>query len=495
MTTPDAPTALVYGLAVAGLATVRALLRRGYTVITADDVVTDERRQAAADLGVELLDAPSTERLRDVVAACSIVSPAPGIPETHRLVDVSRELGVELVSEIELAYRWEQQRPGGPRPFLAVTGTDGKTTTTLMTVAMLRAAGLSTIDAGNTDTPLVDAIDDDGFDGFVVECASFRLAWTPSFRANAAVWLNLAPDHLNWHRSMETYQAAKFQIWANQRADDTAIGFAADAAVTACLERAPGRRRTFGTADADYAARDGVLVGPSGAICEVASMRRSLPHDITNALAASALVLESGLATVAHIADALASFVGPPHRLEHVGRWNDVDWFNDSKATTPHAAAVAIEAFERIVLIAGGKDKHVDLAEMAVAADRVDAVIAIGQTTDKIVAAFTAVDRVERRDTLAEAVDVAASIAEPGQTVLLSPGCASLDQYPSFEARGDEFRRLVVDLHVHDNATTSDNVTTSDDVTTSDMPTSPVPPATPDSSPSPTSVPTQGRRP
>lgn len=444
MTDSNAPIALVYGLAVAGLATVRALLRRGYTVVTADDVVTNERRQVAADLGVALLDAPTSEELEHVVATCSLVSPAPGIPETHRLIEVSRKLDVELVSEIELAYRWEQSRAAGPRPMLAVTGTDGKTTTTLMAVAMLRAAGLATIDAGNTDTPLVDAIEDDDLDAFVVECASFRLAWTPTFRADAAVWLNLAPDHLNWHRSMETYEDAKFQIWANQRPDDTAIGFATDNAVSAKLQSAPGRRRSFAASDADYHVANDVLIGPAGPIAEVAAMRRSLPHDITNALAASALVLESGLATPADIADALADFTGPPHRLEHIGRWDGIDWFNDSKATTPHAAAVAIAAFDRIVLIAGGKDKYVDLAEMAVEAHRVDAVIAFGETSDKVIEAFAAVEVIEQCATLTDAVASATSMASSGQTVLLSPGCASFDQYPSFEARGDEFRALVL---------------------------------------------------
>lgn len=468
MTNSNTPVALVYGLAITGLATVRALLRRGYTVVTADDVVTDERRQSAADLGVVLLDAPTSEELERVVATCSLVSPAPGIPETHRLIDVSGELGVELVSEIELAYRWEQERVGGPRPMLAVTGTDGKTTTTLMAVAMLRAAGLSTIDAGNTDTPLVDAIEDDDFDVFVVECASFRLAWTPSFRADAAVWLNLAPDHLNWHRSMESYEDAKFQIWANQRSDDTAIGFATDDNVSSRLGRAPGRRRSFAATEADYSVVEDVLVGPNGPIAEVATMRRSLPHDITNALAASALVLESGLATSADISKALAGFVGPPHRLEHIGRWDGVDWFNDSKATTPHAAAVAIAAFDRVVLIAGGKDKYVDLAEMAVEVHRVDAVIAIGETTDKVVEAFATVEIIERCTTLTEAVGSAASMVVPGQTVLLSPGCASLDQYPSFEARGDEFRALV--LSRHDSISTS---ATPSSLATSATPSSP----------------------
>ena len=134
--------ALVYGLAVAGVSTVRALQRRGWDVIVGDDVVTEERSAVAARLGVELLDSPEVETLRSVLAGCDILCPAPGIPEHHRVIEAARTTRTEIVSEIELAYRWEQERPGGPRPMLAVTGTDGKTTTTLMTVAMLRAAGL-----------------------------------------------------------------------------------------------------------------------------------------------------------------------------------------------------------------------------------------------------------------------------------------------------------------------------------------------------------------
>ena len=440
--------ALVYGLAVAGESTVRALLRRGVDVVVADDVVDDRRRSLAAELGVELLDRPDGDALASVIASCELVSPAPGVPETHAVITAARGAGVELVSEIELAYRWEQDRPGGPRPMLAITGTDGKTTTTLLAVEMLRSAGLRTIDAGNTSTPLVDAIEMD-LDAFVVECTSFRLAWTPTFRAEGAAWLNLAPDHLNWHRSMATYEAAKAQVWANQRPGDVAVGFVDDPVVMRRLGEAPGRAVTFGAAGADYHVDTqgdvSRLVGPAGTIAPVAAMKRSLPHDLTNALAASALVLETGLADAAAIAEALGSFTGPPHRLEHVGTWNDVAWYNDSKATTPHAAAAAVRSFDRLVLIAGGYDKGVDLSPMAADVAGVDAVIATGDTADRIVAAFSAVTDVVVVADLAEAVAAAAQLAAPGATVLLSPGCASFDRYSGFEARGDHFRSLVLD--------------------------------------------------
>ena len=436
--------ALVYGLAVAGESTVRALLRRGYDVVVADDTVDARRRELAAELGVDLLDGPGSEVLADVIASCDLVNPAPGVPETHAVVTAARAAGVEVVSEIELAYRWEQDRPGGPRPMLAITGTDGKTTTTLLAVEMLRGAGLRTIDAGNTSTPLVDAIAMD-LDAFVVECTSFRLAWTPTFRAEGGAWLNLAPDHLNWHRSMDTYEAAKAQLWANQRPTDVAVGFIEDPVVMRRLRAASARQVTFGATGADYSVADGQLVGPGGCIAEISAMKRSLPHDLTNALAASALVLETGLVDPEAISSALASFTGPAHRLEHLGTWNGVSWFNDSKATTPHAAAAAVRSFDHLVLIAGGYDKGVDLTSMAAEIGGVDAVIALGDTSQSIAAAFAAVPVVVVVDDLDEAVERANRLAGPGATVLLSPGCASFDQYSGFEERGDHFRSLVLD--------------------------------------------------
>jgi UDP-N-acetylmuramoylalanine--D-glutamate ligase len=202
---------------------------------------------------------------------------------------------------------------------------------------------------------------------------------------------------------------------------------------------------TFGAAAADYHVANGHLVGPNGSIASVDAMKRSLPHDITNALAASALILETGLGTAQAIAAALASFAGPPHRLEYVGTWNDVSWYNDSKATTPHAALAAIRSFDRLVLIAGGYDKGVDLASMATDVDGIDAVLAIGDTAPAVAAAFGSVATVDMVDDLPSAVERAVELAAPGATVLLSPGCASFDQYSGFEARGDHFRSLVLD--------------------------------------------------
>jgi UDP-N-acetylmuramoylalanine--D-glutamate ligase len=438
-------SALVYGLAVAGAATARAMTSRGFDVVAADDDDTPERRRLAEDLGVGFVGAPDDDVIARLVSRSDVVVPAPGVPEDHRVITAARSAGVGVVSEIELAYEWEQERAGGARPMLAVTGTDGKTTTTLLGVAMLEAAGCSAVAAGNTDVPLVTAIDLD-VDAFVVECTSFRLAWTEHFRGNAAVWLNFAPDHLNWHRSLASYAAAKAKVFSNQHPDDVAIGFADDAEVLRHLAAAPGRRRTFALGDADYRVAGGQLVGPDGPITDVTTLRRQLPHDLTNGLAAAALVRETGLADNGAVAAALANFVGPPHRIELIAEAAGVSWYNDSKATTPHAAAAAIGGFDHVVLIAGGRNKGLDLAPMAAAPDRIRAVVAIGEASGDVAAAFADAGLpIHRASSMPEAVDVAGGAARSGDVVLLSPGCASFDWYPDggFEARGDDFRALV----------------------------------------------------
>jgi UDP-N-acetylmuramoylalanine--D-glutamate ligase len=436
---------LVYGLAVTGASTVRALARRGHDVVVVDDQVDDAKRALADELGIELIASPVA--IDALVGDCDLVSPSPGVPEAHDVIEAARRHGVPVRSEIELAYHWEQDRPGGARPILAVTGTDGKTTTSLLAAAMLTAAGVRTVAAGNTDIPLVDALEMD-LDAYVVECSSFRLAWTDQFRADAAVWLNLAPDHLNWHRSMATYEAAKARLFELQRTSDVAIGFVDDPVVVRNLEAAPARHVTFGRSSADYHVAGDALRGPGGAITTIGSMRRRLPHDITNALAASALVVESGLADLATAGRAITSFVGPPHRIEPLGERDGVQWFNDSKATTPHAAAVAIRGFEHVVLIAGGRNKGLDLSPMAAEPERLRSVVAIGESAPEITELFAPHCTVVRADSMEAAVAVAAGSARSGDAVLLSPGCASFDWYPNggYIARGDHFRRLVAEL-------------------------------------------------
>jgi UDP-N-acetylmuramoylalanine--D-glutamate ligase len=209
------------------------------------------------------------------------------------------------------------------------------------------------------------------------------------------------------------------------------------------LAAAPGRHVTFGPTGADYHIADGWLVGPQGRLAAVASMRRRLPHDLTNALAAAALVLEPGRATMDGVAAALASFDGPHHRIEPVATGGGVTYYDDSKATTPHAALTAIRSFEHVVLVAGGRNKGLDLAALAGEPARMRAVIAIGEAAPEVAAAFAGICPVATATTMEQAVAAARHAALAGDAVLLSPGCASFDWYGGYAERGDDFARAV----------------------------------------------------
>jgi UDP-N-acetylmuramoylalanine--D-glutamate ligase len=316
----------------------------------------------------------------------------------------------------------------------------------MMAAAMLRCAGLKVAAVGNTELPLIAALDTD-VDAFVVECSSFRLNWIDHFRSEASVWLNLAPDHQNWHASMAAYEHAKARMWCHNRPSDVAVGYAADPVVMRNLVTVGGRKLSFGSDTADYRLVGSQLAGPAGPFAERATMTRDLPHDVSNALAAAAIALESGLASSHAVAEALATFEHPPHRIEPVGEFAGARWYNDSKATTPHASITAIRGFANVVLLAGGRNKGLDLASLAGEHERVKAVVALGESAPIIRDAFAPWCPVVEVATMSAAVAAAARFAVAGDTVLLSPACASFDWYPDggYPARGDDFKRLVHD--------------------------------------------------
>jgi UDP-N-acetylmuramoylalanine--D-glutamate ligase len=450
----------LHGMGLAGVATLEALASRGIDLSISDDAYSGVASDGSSDTEIsqhlgELAERHSARLIysQEVVQHLAEVDqlvPAPGVAENHPVITTAQALGCEVVSEIELAYRFESERAGGPRPMVAITGTDGKTTTCLLAAAMLNASGMRAGAVGNTETPLIAALDSD-LEVFVVECSSFRLAWTHNFRAESAVWLNLAPDHLNWHRSLDSYAAAKARIFQLQASSDVAIGNVADPVVVDNLLKGPARPVRFGSGllaergEVEYWSDGSHLYTPDGQLLKVSKMWRGLPHDQTNALAAAAAVLEIGLASTEAVRAALAEFVGAPHRIELVGESDGVAWFNDSKATTPHAAAAAIAGFDSVVLIAGGRNKDLDLSGLR-SPKRVRAVVAIGEAAQEIEQIFIRDCPVQRAGSMADAVLAAAALAKRGDVVLLSPGCASFDWYPlgGYGARGDDFRSLAL---------------------------------------------------
>jgi len=413
--------ALVYGMGVTGEAVADALERRGVAVLRADD---DPARGGAGSLD-------------DV----GMLVPSPGVPEHHPVVIEAIRRGLPVVSELDLATDWDERR----HPVVAITGTDGKTTVTTMVTEMLIASGRKAMAVGNTDVPFVAALDAD-VDVFVVEASSFRLRWAEHFAPTVATWLNLAPDHLDWHGSVAAYADAKARIFEHQSTGDVAIGNADDPAVMKALSTAPARHVTFGAADGDYRVREGELLTPRGeVVVGVADLPRSLPHDIANALAAAATSLEAG-ATLDGVRGVLSSFRGLPHRVAFVIEADGIRWYDDSKATAPHATAAAVAGFEHVVLIAGGRNKGLDLSALADTADHVRAVVAIGESAPDVIAAFRQRVPVTEAASMDEAVAAARRAARAGDAVLLSPGCASFDWYHSYAERGDDFVRAVRDL-------------------------------------------------
>ncbi len=430
---------LVFGLGVTGRAVVDACLARGVRVIAADDRPGPSVVAFAVERSIELAAEPTLGVLIDLVGRVDVVIPAPGLPDAHPIFSVAAERGVTVADETDLAQHWDT------RPCVAITGTNGKTTVTTLVTDMLIASGIPAAAVGNTDVPLVAAIDDPAIATFVVESSSFRLNHSCRFAPRVATWLNFAPDHLDIHLDLATYEAAKAVIWSRLGSEDIAIANADDQVV---MRNVSSRANvvTFGAREgADWRVEHGMIVGPDGALMTTAALARSLPHDVANSLAAAATASAAG-ASLAAIARVLAEPRALPHRVAFVAEAMGVSWYDDSKATVPQATAAAVSGFDSVVLIAGGRNKGLDLSPLGDLSDRVRAVVAIGDSADDVMAAFAGRRPVVRAGSMRQAVDAAARLARPGDVVLLSPACASFDWYANYAERGDDFSRLVREL-------------------------------------------------
>ncbi len=448
MTPADGPVVVV-GMGVTGCAVAAALAARGHEVIVADDRPSEAAgRIARTDAAFgEIHDSTDAALLRNLLSGAAAVVPAPGVPPRHLSYTLAAAAGVPVVSELDLAAQWDS------RPLAAITGTNGKTTVTVLTERMLNRSGIAAVSAGNTDIALVDAIDRD-VAAFVVEASSFRLHRARRFAPAVAAWLNLAPDHLDWHADLHDYAASKARIWAAQGPDDVAVVPFGDTDIEPWTSGIRSRRVAFAApqqleAPCDVRYERGVLVAHGDSIVAAAEMPRRRPHDLSNAAAAAAVALEMG-ASVEAVATELRSFDGLPHRLAFAGHIGDVGFYNDSKATAPHATVAALRGFSDAVLIAGGRNKGLDLGELAAIAAHVHGVVAIGEAAGEVVDCFSqpACGRIElaRADSMPEAVEAAHRMALPGRDVVLSPGCASFDWYSSYGERGEHFATTVADL-------------------------------------------------
>jgi UDP-N-acetylmuramoylalanine--D-glutamate ligase len=366
--------------------------------------------------GVEVVLGAEDPALLDGV---DLLVKSPGVPSEVPLAAAARDRGITVWSEVELGSRIL------PNPMLGVTGTNGKTTTAELLGAVFRAADRHVAVAGNVGRPLTGldgALDADAW--IVCELSSFQLEDIDSFRPRVAVLLNVTPDHLDRHADLEAYRAAKLRIFENQGPDDTAI-------VPRGFDAVPGGARRV-----EFAVDDPLPAEP----------RIPGEHNRENAAAATAAARAVGIPDAA-IAEALRSFAGVPHRLELVRELDGVRWINDSKATNPEAAERALGAYPPgLRLILGGSRKGASFTALAEKAreSRVSRAYLIGETADEIAEALAREGvRFRHSRDLAQAVADARADAEPGDVVLLSPACASYDQFTNFEERGDRFRELV----------------------------------------------------
>ncbi|MGH8908025.1 MAG: UDP-N-acetylmuramoyl-L-alanine--D-glutamate ligase, partial [Egibacteraceae bacterium] len=445
MTPPRRP--LVVGLGISGVAVTRALLDRGHDVRVADarsDPALAGRADPLVQAGAQVRLGSMDECLldgRDLVVA------SPGVPPYAPLLVAALARGLPVWSEPELAWRLS----GEHVRLVAVTGTNGKTTTTELAAACLGAPA-----AGNIGTPLVELLGGSPPPLVVAELSSFQLHFTHTLRPDVAVLLNVAGDHLDWHGTIQAYRAAKARVWASQRPGDVVVvGDDGGALQTVTAHPPPGAVMRVGTAAPacpGVGVRDGVIVwqppeGEAVPVVDVARLALVGPHNLANVCAAVAAAVCAG-ADPARLAPVLASFVAGPHRVERIAAINGVTWVNDSKATNPHAAAAALRSFGSVVWIAGGLDKDLDFDALAdLVRERVRAAVTIGACGPRVasVARRAGVQTVEA-GTLDVAVGIAARLARPGDTVLLAPAAASMDQFTDYAARGQAFRQLVTAL-------------------------------------------------
>jgi UDP-N-acetylmuramoylalanine--D-glutamate ligase len=432
---------LVIGLAETGVSVTRRLRREGADVTVVEDAPapTDryrERAEAVRAFDAVLVERPDHDATRSLVRGVDLVVPSPLVRPDHPAIDAAQRAGISVRSEIDLAAERTTV------PIIAVTGTNGKTTVTTMTAAMLAASGMRAVAAGNIGRPLIEAVDDN-VDVIVAEVSSFQLAFAETFRPRVAILLAVTPDHLDWHGSFDAYVAVKARITEHQRASDLLVYDADDARATAISRCAVARRAGVSVrADASDCFRvvDGALVFPDGReIARLDAMKRALLHDRTNALASAAAALDAG-ATEDGVRATLASYATMRHRVALIGEANGVRWYDDSKATNPDAALRAIASFDSVVLLAGGRNKGLDLSMLRTAAPRLRAVVAFGEAAPDIADAFAGTPvEIARASSMAYAVRLAREAAQPGDVVLLSPACASFDMYDGYAQRGDDF--------------------------------------------------------
>jgi UDP-N-acetylmuramoylalanine--D-glutamate ligase len=439
----------VIGLARSGRAVAALLRKNGYEVYASDFASSPETGKCAEELRALGVAVDTGHHDLERIARANLVVVSPGVPPNARPLAFAREKGIRVASEVEVALHFLN----GPR-VIAVTGTNGKTTTTALVAHLLRGLDLDATEAGNIGTPLSEVIAREKQPAWIaLEMSSFQLHDTPSLKPDVGVLTNLSPDHLDRYASTEEYYADKARLFANADGNSNWVVNADDAGVQKMVRHVAGTRHGFSLrkkAPAFFNAATEQLIVLRAPLIARGDFPLLGAHNVANALAASLAVMvadRSHQTTKARlgIAAALSTFRSLPHRLELVGEFAGVQWINDSKATNISSAAVAIEGMERpTVLLLGGRHKGEAYTPLAMGAgNKVKKVIAFGEAAAKIAADLRPVVEVVRLGSdFDEVIRVAKASARPGDAVLLSPACSSYDMFANYEERGERFRAL-----------------------------------------------------
>lgn len=435
----------VLGLGRSGIAASRYLVAHGVRVYASDVADTEPLREAAATL--RGLGADVEVGGHDVARVCgaAAVVVSPGVPPEAPPLEAARGAGVEIVAEVDLAVR---ALPAETR-LIAVTGTNGKTTTSALAAHLLAAGGIRSVAAGNIGRPLIElASAPERYAWIVVEVSSFQLHDSPHLAPAVGVLTNLAPNHLDRYPSVEAYYADKQLLFRNATEESIWVLNGDDDAVAALAGEAAGRRRRFSiaaAADAWFDRGEGLLVLDGAPLLARAALALLGEHNVANALAAALAAHAAGVSPRA-LAQGLRTFTAPPHRLESIGVRGGVLWINDSKSTNVASTRVALRAMERpYVVILGGRHKGESYASLARELSGCRAVVAYGEAAQRIAEDLAAAVPLEVIDAFDDAVARARALSLPGDVLLLSPACASYDQFANYEERGERFRRLAGD--------------------------------------------------
>jgi UDP-N-acetylmuramoylalanine--D-glutamate ligase len=426
----DGEHVVVVGAGVAGSAAARVLVAEGATVRVSD---SGRATPGASDLRAEGIEVLEGGHAPDHLDGATMVVPSPGVPPHAEILGWAKDRMLPVWGELELGARLARV------PYLAVTGTNGKTTTTGMLAACLRSAGLDAVACGNIGRPFPTAAREP-HDALVVEASSFQLATQTSFHPRVSVLLNLAPDHLDWHGSFDAYAAAKARVFALQGGADVHVGNLDDEASAEISRTAPCEVRWFTLGEPSEGGagiRDGRLTaGWSGA--DLGALSFDSPPMRADAAAAATAAHAFAIGDHA-IAEAMATFAPEPHRGEPVATVEGVRFLDNSKATNPHAAIAAVGDAEGVVLIAGGDAKGVDLTPLESVAAHLAGVVAIGASAGAVRAVFEGRVPVREAGSIEEAARLAFRMASGTGTVLLAPACASWDMFRDYAERGDRF--------------------------------------------------------